>query len=927
MVVILVAKSQKNHTYVLKLHSQYLKRHKWDLNLSLDDIRSDPQTVVALNNSQVLRWMSKIQNRENDNEIANEIKKEIKFIKKQPNSRENKMKIRSLYSNLYKTMFQQDYMMLVMDKKSDYDRALKGFSITVDGRKVNYVRLLGTAGSIKKSTIIFVNKDIHSELMRRIENGRNMGKELVPAKLEAYQALTCSGSIPVTKPRMIIVDDCVTKFHCDVINIDDSDDSVEDPKITFIKNKEIENNASDGFGVVLPEMSAKWATELHEGDSPLSGVNTRYAFTKGMLITFDFIDFAEKIAGGNYFINDAWGDIRDIREADAILTVSMVKLWDSYGSYEEYIENCEENEYDFSVAKTSPIELESKRQTNYQFLQGYQLNNEEIDDLIKPTVDNIKDILGLDWIKVVLYLCGSGLNDKNIKHVEPLFRAIMIDHDLINDKWVREKIMRMIEKRIKEAKIGSLDIDGNFAIICGDPFSLMQNIYNMPITGLLNAHECYHKYWKDKKVEQIVAFRAPMTSHNNVTKMNISYSDDAAYWYQYINTCMVLNSWDDTCMRENGADFDSDTMMTTDNKVLVDCFRQLPAIECVQRKARKIVPTEIDFVKSEKAGFGDAIGSTTNYTTGQINLLENFKEGSKEREVLENRILCGQLYQQNAIDRIKGIVARPMPSYWINKKPNKIKEGDSQEEIANKIFNMSIVSDAKPYFLIYRYDTEWSKYKKYIKNVNANSIMMFGKDLNELKNSSNLSEKEYNFLDNYYKYMPVCIAPGVINRICWKIEDEFSSLDVIPGKKYDYSRLKTVARYTSSEYKGVLEAYNQYINDLQDLMKMAAVDEHCDTDIDILVVSLKQKWKDKCAEICPNQEILCNIAIDFCVKNGNNKSFLWDMCGEQMVKNLFSERASISYPIKDDNGDIYFNGERFSIRILEMEVTDNEVYI
>ena len=50
-----MAKSQKNHTYVLKLHSQYLKRHKWNLEFSLDEIRRDPQTVVSLNDSQVLR--------------------------------------------------------------------------------------------------------------------------------------------------------------------------------------------------------------------------------------------------------------------------------------------------------------------------------------------------------------------------------------------------------------------------------------------------------------------------------------------------------------------------------------------------------------------------------------------------------------------------------------------------------------------------------------------------------------------------------------------------------------------------------------------------------------------------------------------------------------------------------------------------------
>lgn len=46
-------------------------------------------------------------------------------------------------------------------------------------------------------------------------------------------------------------------------------------------------------------------------------------------------------------ITDAWGDQRDIRDADIILTTSMLKLWDSYDGFEDYYENCKKNDYDF----------------------------------------------------------------------------------------------------------------------------------------------------------------------------------------------------------------------------------------------------------------------------------------------------------------------------------------------------------------------------------------------------------------------------------------------------------------------------------------------------------------------------------------------------------------------------------------------------
>ena len=159
-----MAKSQRNQTFVLKINTGYLSKHNWDLHLELDKIRTESQMVVSLGSSQVLRWMTQIQGRQNDDLIATNIKKEIRLIKKQENSIDNKNKIRDLYNKLYKTQFQQDYMMLVMDSVADYRRALQGFTITIDGRPVKYRRLLGTAGSIKKSTIIFVNETFMKSL-------------------------------------------------------------------------------------------------------------------------------------------------------------------------------------------------------------------------------------------------------------------------------------------------------------------------------------------------------------------------------------------------------------------------------------------------------------------------------------------------------------------------------------------------------------------------------------------------------------------------------------------------------------------------------------------------------------------------------------------------------------------------------------------
>ena len=106
------------------------------------------------------------------------------------------------------------------------------------------------------------------------------------------------------------------------------------------------------------------------------------------------VDF-QKFASDNGFekITDVWDNTYNINEVELILTESMLKLWDSYSSIEEYFRNCEENKYTFAITKSSEEELENVRTMNYQFLQSYDFTDEQIDELIAPTVNEIKDIL------------------------------------------------------------------------------------------------------------------------------------------------------------------------------------------------------------------------------------------------------------------------------------------------------------------------------------------------------------------------------------------------------------------------------------------------------------------------------------------------------------------------------------------------------
>lgn len=329
-----------------------------------------------------------------------------------------------------------------MSKASDIDRLKNGFQI--NGR--TYVRFIGSPNQVKKSTVMYAC--IHDELNRLVENGRNPEYKIVPAKYEAYKALALSGSYPVTNTdRILVVDDLITHFTEDVIFLDDSE--TDEPRMEY-KTAEIELDESDGYGLISPELAQVWSDDMHL-DYLLSGCCVRHSFTKGMVATFDFKEFAR--IHGKSIVKDVWGKEHDINDIDIILTTSMLKLWSAYESLDDFLSKSHMNNYEFCVTKVTPKELDKVRTLNYQFIQSYNLTDEQIKELISPTVDEIKNVIHGDINKTLLFLKGIKVTEDNIDiNTNDYIKALMIDERMMEDKYVIDRINTLIKRRFKTQK-------------------------------------------------------------------------------------------------------------------------------------------------------------------------------------------------------------------------------------------------------------------------------------------------------------------------------------------------------------------------------------------------------------------------------------------------------------------------------------------
>lgn len=366
-----------------------------------------------------------------------------------------------------------------------------------------------------------------------------------------------------------------------------------------------------------------------------------------------------------------------------------------------------------------------------------------------------------------------------------------------------------------------------------------------------------------------------------------------------------------------------DCVINTNSPLLVENTKELPAIQCVQRKAPKCIPTEEDIVNSNIKSFGNAVGAITNKITSMFEVQSRFDPNSREYRILDYRIKCGQLYQQNSIDAAKGIESRPMPDQWYSWIANKISDGENSADKKQRWLNRKVVADKKPYFMQYIYSAERNRMLEYVKANDSKCVMMFRRTLNEVLNDKNRSSDEERFVKYYYDRFPLGLGPCVINRICWKIEEQFDVIEKTKEEPFDYSILKSGTDYPNWLFNKIKVLYNDYKSELSRFMQYAKKERIKSETRQMLHAALKENFSRQCTIICPDEACLCDIVVDLCYSGSNeSKQFAWDVCGETIIKNLLKRKNYIiQYPTLDENGTILFKGNKFKMEQTEIKVS------
>ena len=907
--------------YTLKFSSDRLKKCNYKLDISLDDARKNTE-VITINNSELLRALFRYKKVDfNQKELDNLLGLRSK-LKKSENTEENRRKLENTTNKIEKILFIEDLVNVEFKNKAHYLTILKKKGFYINGTR--FVPFMASAGMIRKNTAMFINNNIKHPLMDILENGRNESVPMVAAKFGAYFSLYSSSTLPVSFPNFAIVSDkeIVTMRKVDLVKYQgvDVDDTVEE--IDYLLNL----NAWDGQGLITPKLAEKWSQEL-ELDYTFSCAVIRAPFLKGMVSVFDLEKFANEVAH-RYTFKDIYGCERDIREIDLIISESMFKLWSSYESTEDYASKCIQNGLNFAIAKVTPKKENNYSRTSYQFLQVLNLDDVGIAELCFPTINWFRDISGGSPENMILYATGeNSFEPKDFKKMDIAVKAILLNPSLSRDRYVQEKFIKTIEKKKKESYIGSILINANYQFMVADPYYQACHIFGLECEPMLKDGEHYSHYWLEKGIKHVGAIRSPIVHHSEFNILNFKSESEVHGWFSHIQSGIIFpaNGIGMDCAVHGGADFDGDLICTINNDIMLRGKVGGNPIVYESQKAEKIVVDSRDDkkqVESQLNGYNSKVGFATNISSSLYTLLEEFAEGSPERETILKRLKVGRVIQGEIIDGVKGLKVPPFRNHWVKYK--RVTDDMTVEEKEKWRFNNSILCEIRPAFFRFLYPHYMSRYNKEIKKYNVYSHLVFNKSFDEISKNSNRTPEETKTIEGYNWHSFFLDNNSVVNRISRYMRANLGLIGKYSSKSsqdFDYTVLTDTERelnaYGITQMKLYLQEYKAFKRGVHHDLASSY------DNIDAFMAYLR---KECYSTISTNEAELADYAIEVTYHGEVSMvEFAWKMFPNGILQNIMKNSSGIiKFPVEDPNGDIEYLWNRYSMKEICLEEAHEE---
>lgn len=447
-----------------------------------------------------------------------------------------------------------------------------------------YLPLLQTASQARVGKVYMINIGTHEEIeefrhkltfdaFRKVCTEQ---EETILATMEARFALSGTSSVKIgivpkekynwEDVKNKTLEDCVKTvsykvYRCEYIR----NEKGEVIDYELVQDVVTENNATDGTGLASPTWFATANYELglisygdcmyfkekftsiddlkHTKDTRLKSifkrmtkvVQIRWGCCKGLLVMAD-LDKYEKSKGLDIYLTE--GMVKAVTEKDAELRIANVnnKKW-------------------------------GKQRLSQQFMTSINLNVDEVKEMLDEQLNYLQEKVLVD-INEARRFVGSIASCEDLVDLEEngdltengsdsiimatkLAVALSRNKDVLYEKWIQKKLYELMQTEITRLKYGKLAVNGIYAYCIPDPRSILDP------DNALKAGE----YYLNGRTGLMALLRSPQIHNTEAHVCN--FVDDDYLWY--LNDVLVFNPWDNTAQASQGADYDGDQFLVTDD--------------------------------------------------------------------------------------------------------------------------------------------------------------------------------------------------------------------------------------------------------------------------------------------------------------------------------------------------------------------------
>lgn len=664
-------------------------------------------------------------------------------------------------------------------------------------KKKHYIRFKRSSGSSRVGKCLFIETKLYNAIMEwsymGLDHRSNIDIDL--ASIEAYISLTTSSIIDTMKiepKNILLVDDYVSKFTDTIMET-----TINSTKEKYFNKKTNKYEYRDRL--VTRKKKATIENTIWDGQSLIdkSLIPKKYEKAGMLLLRNRFVKSACFNSNIQQFFKDnGITDIKqlnkncktiatDIKDIKFITTKSSIKYL-KFGEWEDFITRLEPT---WGIVKTDhPTHHFNGKmvQTHYQLLNTLNLEEEEVKQLLEPSKEYYRLLKqDIDVFRTCLKLKMNEEAPKINTTNDLMMYLLTLNNEIQYTDLFYNFRKDYTDSFKKNLQKGHILVNGNYSTLFGNGLEMLKSTLSEDHENHFNGTSTLtgdNVMCKNFKYDiDLLGCRSPHVTMGNLWVAHNTYNKEIDTYFNLSKQIIYLNSMNNNVLeRLSSADFDSDQLLLTDNKLLLNKAKEhynkflVPTSNVSAKKTlrKNNVEDKCDLdIKTSTNLIGDIVNLSqelNTYLWDKINK-ENLTIESEEIQELYKYICQLDVMSCIEIDKAK-------KEYKID---NKVELDELREKYSKK-------DKAKEYVEEIEDKKGNMSYKYYYKDLSDNKPKWYHKK--NLKFTKKIKDKKikpdffYHMMSKKYKY----------NYLYKKYDTTMDYLETIIEK--DFSKIKCKSR-------------------------------------------------------------------------------------------------------------------------------------